>query len=310
MKSPNMSPPLMSFARAMSDVMEASPFLPDPELPVTTEKLGEGDRLEVVSFLMERPLHTVCMAGLIRDNGLQSPHNRGTFWGCRNSEGRLEGVALIGHHTLVEARTPRATREFALLAQWCPNPHLIMGELDKVEEFWSHYADQGRPMRLACRELLFELRRPVEAAGEAGGLRLATPEDLDLIVPVQAYLVELESHINPLDTDAEGFRARCLRRIEMGRTWVLVEDGLLLFKAEVQADTPDVIYLEGVYVDPSVRGTGAGRTYMAELCRRMFARTSTICLLVNEENERAHRYYRSCGFKLRSVYDTIFLGSR
>jgi hypothetical protein len=66
-------------------------------------------------------------------------------------------------------------------------------------------------MRLACRELLFELRRPVDTHGEDVGLRLATPEDLDLIAPVQAHLVELESRINPLDTDPEGFRARGLR---------------------------------------------------------------------------------------------------
>jgi hypothetical protein len=300
----------MSLETMMREVMEASPYLPSVELAVTTAELTEGDRTEVLSFLSERPLHTVCMAGLIRDNGLESPHNRGAFYGCRNSEGRLEGVALIGHHTLVEARTHRASQEFALMAQCCTQTHLIMGELERVEEFWNYYADEGRPMRLACRELLFELRRPVGAAGGAAGLRLATPEDLDLIAPVQAYLVELESRINPLDIDPEGFRARCLRRIEMGRTWVIVEGGRLLFKAEVQADTPDVIYLEGVYVNPSVRGTGAGRKYMAALCGLMFTRTHTVCLLVNEENERAHRFYRSCGFRLRSVYDTIFLAGR
>ena len=299
----------MSFETMLREVMEASAYLPSADLPVTTEELREEQGAEVISFLSERPLHTVCMAGLIRDNGLVSPHNRGTFYGCRNSEGRLEGVALIGHHTLVEARTRLAAREFALIAQCCTSTHLIMGELDRVEEFWNHYADEGRTMRLACRELLFELRKPVEVSGEVDGLRLGTPDDLDLIVPVQAHLVELESRINPLDTDPKGFRARCLRRIEMGRTWVMVEGGHLLFKAEVQADTPDVIYLEGVYVNPRVRGTGAGRRYMAELCRLMFARTRTICLLVNEENERAHRFYRYCGFKLRSVYDTIFLAN-
>lgn len=184
---------------------------------------------------------------------------------------------------------------------------MIMGELERVQEFWGFYADEGRPMRLACRELLFELREPVEAGGHPVEMRRATPDDLDLIAPVQAYLVELESMINPLDSDPEGFRARCLRRIEMGRTWVAVDGERLLYKAEVQADTPEVIYLEGVYVHPCVRGTGAGRKYMAALCRLMLAKARTVCLLVNEDNERAHRFYRSCGFRLRSVYDTIFL---
>ena len=300
----------MSLEAMMREVMAESPYLPTADLAATTAELAEEDRLEVLAFLAERPLHTVCLAGFIRDNGLVSPLNRGAFYGCRNSEGRLEGVALIGHATLVEARTRRASREFALVAQCRTNAHVIMGELERVEEFWGYYADEGQPMRLACRELLFELRKPVEVLGEVEGLRLATPEDLDLIAPVQAYLAELESGVNPLDVDPEGFRARRLRKIEQGRTWVVVEGGRLIFKAEVESDTPDAIFLEGVYADPSIRGTGAGRKYLAELCRLMLARTMTVCLLANEENETAQRFYRSCGFKLRSVYDTIFLGGR
>lgn len=49
-----------------------------------TERHDEG---EVLDFLAERPVHTVVMAGLIRDNGLESPFNRGTFYACRDSEG-------------------------------------------------------------------------------------------------------------------------------------------------------------------------------------------------------------------------------
>ena len=300
----------MSLETIMSEVMASSPYLPAVDLEVTTAELREEERLEVLAFLAERPIHTVCLAGFIRDNGLVSPLNRGTFYGCRNSEGRLEGVALIGHATLVEARTRRASRELALMAQCHGDAHVIMGELEKVEEFWNHYADEGQQMRLACRELLFELRKPVEACGEVEGLRLATPEDLELVVPVQAHLAEMESGVNPLAKDPKGFVARRLRKIEQGRTWVVVKDGRLIFKAEVESDTPDVIYLEGVYVDPATRGTGLGRKYMAELCRMLLARTLTVCLLANEENETAQRFYRSCGFKMRSIYDTIFLGGR
>src|SRR5687768_13208486 len=208
----------MSLEAMMREVMAESPYLPTAELEATTAELAEEDRLEVLAFLAERPLHTVCLAGFIRDNGLASPLNRGTFYGCRNSEGRLEGVALVGHATLLDARTRRASQAFALVAQCRTNAHVIMGELEKVEEFWGYYADEGQPMRLACREMLFELRRPVEVAGETAGLRLAAPEDLDLVAPAQARLAELESGINPLEVDPEGFRSRRLRKIEQGRT--------------------------------------------------------------------------------------------
>lgn len=301
----------MSVATLMDDVMAGGQFLPEAGLPLATAELAEAEREEVLAFLAERPVHTVCMAGLIGDNGVESPHNRGAFYGCRNSEGRLEGVALVGHHTLCEARTRRARRELALAAQVSTRTHLIMGLAEEIEEFWSHYADEGQQMRRACRELLFELTRAVEGGAEVEGLRLTAAPDLDAIVPVHAGLCEAESGVNPLDTDPEGFRARCLRRIEQGRVYVLMsEDGRLLFKADVQSHTPEVIYLEGVYVHPSERGTGLGRRCLTQLTRSLLLHsTRKICLLANEENPPAHSFYRMCGFRQRGVYDTIFLST-
>jgi len=183
----------------------------------------------------------------------------------------------------------------------------ILGETEKVEEFWNYYADAGQEMRLACRELLFELRRAMQIREEVEGLRLATSEDLDKIAPIQAVMAEEESGMNPLEIDPEGFRARCLRRIEMGRIWVLEQDGELMFKADIQADTPDVVYLEGVWVNPIDRNKGLGRKCLRQLGHQLLTRTKVVCVLVNEENKRSHTFYRMCNFKMRGVYDSIFL---
>lgn len=291
----------------MTKVMGETPYLPEADVTVSLIEMTDDDRNEVLGFLAERPVHTVCIAGLIRDNGLVSPHNRGTFYGCRNSAGRLEGVALIGHATLIEARTSRAMQEFGLVAQGFMRTHIILGEKDKVEQFWNYYADEGQEMRLACREHLFELRIAMQVRDEIDGLRRATLDDLDKIAPVQASMAECESGVNPLDVDPEGFRARCARRIEMGRVWVFEDEGRLIFKADVQADTPDVVYLEGVWVNPADRGNGIGRKCLRQLCQDLLTRTKSICVLVNEDHDRAHTFYRMCNFKLRGVYDSIFL---
>ncbi|MEP6819927.1 MAG: GNAT family N-acetyltransferase [bacterium] len=291
----------------MTKVMAETPYLPEADMTVNLIELTEEDRNEVLGFLAERPVHTVVMVGFIRDNGFISPHNRGTFYGCRNSEGRLEGVALIGHATLVEARTTRAMQEFSLVAQGFQNTHMILGESEKVEQFWNYYADEGQDMRLACREMLFEVRQAMVVREQVAGLRLATIDDLDKIAPVQAGMAEDESGINPLETDPEGFRARCARRIEMGRVWILEENGTLIFKADIVADTPDVVYLEGVWVNPTERGKGFGRKCMRQLCQDLLSRTNTVCVLVNEDYQRAHTFYRMCNFKMRGVYDSIFL---
>jgi hypothetical protein len=91
-------------------------------------QLTESNTEDVLNFLAERPIHTVFMASVIRDNGLVSPLNRGAFFGCRDAEGRLTGVALIGHATLIEARTEAALIAFAQVALDCPFARLIRGE--------------------------------------------------------------------------------------------------------------------------------------------------------------------------------------
>ena len=270
-------------------------------------KLTGESEAEVLNFLAERPLHTVTMTGFIRDNGLVSPANRGAFYGVRNDRGQLEGVALIGHATLLETRTERAVSELAEVAQSCASAHMILGERERVEEFWAYYQAGGQEMRLACRESLFELRNPGDVVSQSTDLRLATVAELDLILPLQARMAEDESGINPLELDPEGFRQRCRRRIEQGRTWVSIANGELLFKADIISDTREVIYLEGVWTNEKFRGTGHGINCMSQLATELLQRTTSVTLLVDERNVRAQTFYRKCGFRFITTYDTIFL---
>ncbi|MDQ3820660.1 MAG: GNAT family N-acetyltransferase [Acidobacteriota bacterium] len=265
------------------------------------------DESEALRFLSLRPVHTVNLRAFIRDNGLESALNRGEFHGYRNPKGELEGVALVGHATLVEASTDRALEALARKAQENARAHMIMGEQERIEEFWGYYAEEGQRKRIACRELLFELRWPAEALEKVAGLRPATPGDLELILPVQAAMAERESGVNPLAKDREGFSRRCGRRIEQGKTWVLIEDGKLIFKAEIFAATPEATYLEGIYVDEEERGKGHGLRCLSQLTRSLLRRTERLCILVNEKNSQAHAFYRKLGFKFTSIYDTIFL---
>lgn len=275
--------------------------------PLSVHPLTAKDRDEVLAFLAARPLHTVVMAGHIRDNGLESPLNRGAFHAARDGGGRLEGVALIGHATLVEARSEAALAAFARLAQNSPRAHLMMGEQEKIERFWRYYANPGQRPRRVCRELLMELRWPVEAREPVKNLRPATLAELDSVMLVQAEMAEAESGVNPLEADPGGFRLRCARRIEQGRVWVWTENGHLVFKADIISDTPEVIYLEGIHVHERVRGLGYGARCVSQLSRTLLTRTGSLCILVNERSQRARAFFERTGFKVRDYYDTVFL---
>jgi GNAT superfamily N-acetyltransferase len=296
-----------SAMHAISDFVE-------PVLPMIQRETGrpmagslaEENEAEVLAFLTMRPIHTAIMSGLIRDNGIVSPLNRGEFYEYRTWQGALEGVALIGHVTLVEARSCAALEAFAHAVQQVSNVHVIMAETETIELFWTYYQDGGRRPRLLCRELLFEQRTPFEKLEPVSGLRLAAPADLESVMHVQAQMAFEESGVNPMKVDPQGFSQRCARRIEQGRVWVWVEGRRLIFKADIIADTPQVNYLEGVWVNPQERRRGYGIRCMSQLGRELLTKTESITVLVNERAPQAHAFYCRAGYQFSGHYDTIY----
>jgi uncharacterized protein len=278
-----------------------------PDRSLALQPLVTGDEAETLQFLAARRLHTVFLTGFIHDNGLESPMNRGTFYGARNEQGQLEGVALIGNATLIEANSEAALAGFARLAQQSPHTNVILGEEEKVGRFWSYFSQGGQIPRRTYRQLLLEQRWPVEMREGISELRQATLDDMPVLLPVYAEMIVDESGVNPMEKDPEGFSSRWARRIEMGRVWVWINDQKLVFNADVICDTTDVTYIEGIYVHPQERGRGYGLRCLSQLSSHLLRRTGSLCLLVNEENHGAQALYRAAGFKMRAYYDTIYL---
>ena len=57
-------------------------------------------------------------------------------------------------------------------------------------------------------------------------------------MPACSAAHEQELGIDPMDRDPEGFRWRTRSQIEEGRSWLWLENGVILFKAEASAWTP------------------------------------------------------------------------
>ena len=275
--------------------------------PGATSELTVHDQAAVLDFLAERPTHTVFMASLIRDNGMESPLNRGNFFGCRDRDGRLEGVALIGHATLVEARTEASLAALAHAAQKCNFARLIRGERDMVHRFWNHYASIHLEPRRVCSEHMLEQRMPFLVREKISGLRQASLEDLNHVIAINSEMATEEAGTNPLERDPQGFIERTARRIELGRIWIWCQDGKPIFKADILADTPQAVYLEGIYVHREERGKGYGLRCLTQLGWTLLARTESICLTVNQQRSHASTFYYKAGYRLSSYYETIYL---
>ena len=270
--------------------------------------LTEANKEEVLSFLKVRPVQTVAMTSFIQDNGLESVDNRGKFYGYRNTKGTLEGIALIGHTTLIESRSAESLHAFALVARESETPiHIMMTDGKTIETFWKYFAGDNRKPRLTVTELLFELNFPFPVQKCKWEVRLAKTDELEQIAEAHAEVAFIESGIDPMQKDRAGFLKRCGKRIEKGRTFVVFENGKLVFKADIAAETSDVAYLEGIYVASEFRGNNVGSKCLSKLSLHLLNRVEHICLLSNVELKNAHRSFAKAGYKNTDCCQTIFV---
>lgn len=273
----------------------------------TCNLLQRGEEPEALRFLAERPIHTVFVATLIRDNGAVNPQNRGLFYVCRDRSKKIEGIALIGHATIVEARTDQAVAAFAQLAAHSQHANLIRGERSTIESFWKHYSEAGPQPRLISREMLFEKTKPTPPFEPVAELRPATLAEVEHVIAINASLAAEERDSDPLKCDPVGFRARIERRINQSRVWIWMRDGKAVFKADVVGDTPEMIYLEGVHVHPDDRGKGYGKRGLLQLSSILLRRSRSICLTINQRRADTVAFYARAGFDYHSEYETIYL---
>jgi GNAT superfamily N-acetyltransferase len=261
-----------------------------------------------LNFLSIRPVHTVVMTSFINDNGIVSDLNRGKFYGYRNAAGSLEGVALIGHTTLVESRSDDALAALAITARSAETPiHLIMSSGEAAQTFWDRMTNGLTKPRLSCTELLFEVSFPFLVQDCEWDVRLAKPEELVQVAEAQAEVAEIECGVNPMTKDREGFLKRVMRRIEQGRVFVAFDNDNLVFKADIIAETADVVYLEGIYTGHEYRGQGIGSRCLSTLSLQLMSRAENICMLSNVDFGHAHSSFEKAGYRHTDQCTTLFV---
>jgi hypothetical protein len=181
---------------------------------------------------------------------------------------------------------------------------MIIGEERAVGELWEEAAPRmPRPRDDRPGQPVYVLTEPPEPGGT--GLRRATLDDLELLVPACAAAHREEIGIDPLRRDPDGFRWRTRAQIEEGRSWIWVEHGVIAFKAEASAWTGSAVQLQQVWVDPQLRNRGFAKRGMRDLCRSLLEQVPTVCLFVRPENEPALRVYDGIGMRRTITYRSL-----
>jgi len=271
------------------------------------EPLTDADQQEALDLLSRRPVNTVILAGWIHDHGIVSPQHRGAFYGYRDANGDLAGVAMIGKNLLFEASSDDAITAFAKCARECAEVRMLFAQEHELVKFWSHFRS-GVPMPTASHHHLVRsgglIDKDIEPVSE---LRIATRDELEQVVSAHAEMVLAETGIDPLAMDAVGFRERCTQRIDRGRVWVWMKDGELIFKTDIMAETPESVYMEGLWVNPKERGNAYGRRCIATLSRQLGSGSQVVSAFVDAETSLFESLYRKAGFVEVGEYAKIYL---
>ena len=183
-------------------------------------------------------------------------------------------------------------------------PRMIIGDERAVGDLW----EAARPRFPEPRE--DRPGQPVYVIDEAPapgdtGLRAATLDDLELLVPACAAAHREELGVDPLQRDPSGFRWRTRTQIDEGRSWLWRDGDTILFKAEASAWTPSAVQLQQVWVEPSARGRGYAQRGMRDLCRLLLARAPAVCLFARPENAPALRVYDAIGMRRTGAYRSL-----
>ncbi len=269
--------------------------------------LGPGDVAEALALVATDPVVNVFADYRTRITQLDTRWLGGEMWGYVEDD-RLVAMCHVGANLVPVNATPAACEAFVeRAARSGPRSSTIVGPHDSVallwaglEEFWP------TPRDFRWEQPHMVASSPAAVPGDPL-VRRTTKEEADVLYPACVAMYTEEVGISPeADGGKDLYRARVNQLIGRGWSFSHIEDGRVLFKAEVACATPSACQIQGVYVDPELRGQGLGVAGMAavvDLCLREIA--PKVSLYVNAHNAAARAVYRRAGFEQVGTFATL-----
>jgi predicted GNAT family acetyltransferase len=269
--------------------------------------LGDADVPTALAILNDDAVANVFVISRIEAAGLEPRRLGAQIWGY--GPGRhVTSLCYSGANLVPVNGDEQAIEEFAAYAlrqgRRCSS---IVGPADEVTSIWRHLSRAwGPPREERLRQPLMATTTPplVDPDPQVRRVRL---DELDLLMPASVAMFTEEVGISPVASDGGAmYRARVRELVAAGRAFARIEEGRVVFKAEVGAATSAACQIQGVWVDPALRGRGLSVTGMAavvNLCLRDLA--PAVSLYVNDFNARARRSYERVGFKRVGMFASV-----
>jgi len=261
--------------------------------------LGPEDVRAARELLERDPASHVFVAARLHASGMEPWRLGGELWGWYD-DGELASLCYAGANLVPAEATLPALHAFADRARRqgrrCSS---IVGPADEVTELWSLLEPSWGPARsIRAHQPVMATSEPPLVTGDPL-VRRVTEDQLDLLLPACVAMFTEEVGVSPIAADGGRlYRSRVAELIRAGRAFARIEDGEVVFKAEIGAVSPSACQVQGVWVAPHRRGQGLatpGVATVIESARREIA--PLVTLYVNDYNLPARATYRRVGMR-------------
>ncbi|WP_406091948.1 GNAT family N-acetyltransferase [Streptomyces sp. NBC_01013] len=274
----------------------------------TTRVLEPSDLGAALAVLESEPVANAFVTSRVRIAGLDPWRLGGEMWGWY-ADGHLRSLCYSGANLVPICATPEAVRAFADRARRAGRRcSSIVGPAGPTAQLWRLLEPGWGPAReVRANQPLMVTESPSADVAPDPLVRRVRKDEMEVLMPACVAMFTEEVGISPLAGDGGLlYQARVAELVGAGRSFARIEDGKVVFKAEIGATTAQACQIQGVWVAPEHRGRGHSETGMAAVLRFALADVAPIVsLYVNDYNTPARKAYRRIGFRETGAFMSV-----
>lgn len=264
------------------------------------------DRPQLEDFLARRPVENLFLASKVWANGIDRRRlGRIHAW---EVDREISAVLLDGGTLFIAGQQPAAVPEFvrslggirrctSILGPAMMALGLYTGLGERYGEVWRRCSNvrRNQPLMVLQEAPGVEPDRRVRRLGE---------NDFRSYLEASTHMYTEEIGSSPFKYGG-GYDKFVRERLQLGDAWGIVEDGEVIFKADLGPKMPGHAQIQGVWVRPELRGQGLSSPALSAMLHDVMGQYPTVSLYVNDYNAPAVRSYERLGFQQVGALATV-----
>ncbi|HJE50447.1 MAG TPA: GNAT family N-acetyltransferase [Tessaracoccus flavescens] len=268
--------------------------------------LTAADRDATLNFLAQRPVENLFLASKVATFGIDR-RRVGQLYAYER-DGEITSVMLDGGTIFVAGFDPHALPAFvgqlgpirrcsSILGPAVSVLGLFLGLAERWKGSWGNVSNVRKRQPLMLLE-------QAPAVDQDPRVRLLTEDDYSSYLDASVHMYTDEIGSSPFKYGS-GYERFVLQRLRDRDAYGIVEDGKVIFKADLGPKWGDQAQLQGVWVDPALRGQGISVPALSAMMHQAMDRFPRISLYVNDFNTPAIRSYEHLGFREVGALATV-----